>query len=69
MASTKRSLERKLGPPTIAEGDISAEHLARGGFATAIIAYRCSDFLAEVTATNLGAHGVVLREHYLSAID
>jgi hypothetical protein len=69
MASTKRHLERELGPPTTAEGDISPRHLGQGGFATAIIAYRSSDFLAEVTATGLGSSGVMLHEHYLSAID
>lgn len=69
MAATKRYLEAELGPPPTAEGGISEAHLEQGGFATAIIAYRSSDFLAEVTATGLGSSGVMLHEHYLSAVD
>ena len=62
-------LGSELGVPTTAAGESSAQNLARGGFTTATVAYRYSDFMAEVTATSFGDRGVALREHYISATD
>ena len=52
---------RVLGTP-------SAEYLAEGAMRTALIEYRFSDYIANVSATNLGQR-VAVREHYMSAID
>jgi len=63
------TLRASLGVPTDAAGDPTAEYLASGDYATATVQYRFSDFMAEITATNIAGRGVALREHYLSATD
>ena len=52
---------RLLGQPT-------ALYLAGGALRTALVEYRFRDYLADVSATNLGDR-VVVREHYMSALD
>lgn len=70
MNSTVARLGTALGAPAVAAGDATAANLGRGGYATATVEYRYSDFMAEVTATGLGStRGVAVREHYISAID
>lgn len=69
MKGTADRLERTLGAPDTAAGEIAASNFARGGYATATVQYRFSDFMAEVTATSFGERGVALREHYVSAND
>jgi hypothetical protein len=67
LVELKASLEAKLGAGT-AHGQATAAYLAEAAMRTALVEYRFSDYLASVTATNLGAR-VALREHYMSALD
>ena len=69
MNKTVDRLGNEHGVPTTAAGESSPQNLARGGFTTATVAYRYSDFMAEITATSFGERGVALREHYISAVD
>lgn len=52
---------RNVGTPT-------AQYLASGPMRTALTEYRFSNYIANVSATNLGQR-VAVREHYMSAID
>lgn len=58
-------LRAKLGDPTSAAGDVDA--LEKPGFHTATVAYRFTDYLATVTATDMPGRGVSVRAEYLSA--
>ena len=58
---TKLGQGRAVGQPT-------ALYLAGGELRTALVEYRYSDYIANVSATNLGGR-VAVREHYMSAID
>lgn len=55
---------------TLGEGRLvgtpSAQYLAAGHLRTALVEYRFSDYIANVSATNLGER-VAVREHYMSA--
>lgn len=68
-AASAASLRTTLGAPTSEAGQATEEALGRGGYATAIVAYRFSDLLADVTTTSFDRTGVTVREHYLSARD
>jgi len=61
------SLGARLGPGR-AVGQPTAIYLAGGELRTALVEYRYSDYIANVSATNLGGR-VAVREHYMSAID
>jgi hypothetical protein len=64
------SLEAKLGPAAQQAGTFDAAALARPGSAgISTVAYRFSDYVADVSTTNLGPTGPMLREHYMSARD
>jgi hypothetical protein len=69
MEDAAERLQRDLGPPDVTKGDADGTYLASAAFATAHVAYRYKDYLAEVTATNMPGHGVAVREHYMSARD
>ena len=61
-------LARDLGQPTSTAGRVEAPYLAAAPLRTATMEYRYSDYMADVTATNLRS-GVAVREHYMSARD
>lgn len=52
---------RRVGTPT-------EQYLASGPMRTAMTEYRFSNYIASVSATNLGRR-VAVREHYMSAVD
>jgi hypothetical protein len=64
------ALRAKLGPSTVATGGFDAAHLAQpGAYSTATATYRFADYVADVSAMNLGSSGTWVREHYMSARD
>ncbi|HEX4449068.1 MAG TPA: hypothetical protein VH044_20145 [Polyangiaceae bacterium] len=64
------SLESQLGPADRRAGRFDAKALAQPGAAgISTVMYRFSDYIADVSTTNLGVTGPMLREHYMSARD
>jgi hypothetical protein len=62
-------LKDSLGEPHRITGTASAEYLAGGYLRTATYAYKFHDYMAQVTATNVGKSGVLVRQHYMSIPD
>jgi hypothetical protein len=64
------ALREKLGAPSQTAGSLDAAHLG-GPPAASIgtVAYRFSDYYADITTMNLPSSGPSLREHYMSARD
>ena len=69
MTAVVSGLEQQLGKPTREAGELSADYLASGPYRTALVRYRFTDYQADVSTTNLPGHGIVVREHYMSARD
>jgi hypothetical protein len=69
MNAVARSLKQQLGAPTHESGARSAGYLASGPMRTAVVQYRFSDYIADLSATNIPGRGLMLREHYMSARD
>ena len=64
------SLESTLGTPSQTTGSIDAAHLGSPPAASiGTVAYRYSDYYADVTTMNLPSSGPSVREHYMSARD
>jgi hypothetical protein len=64
------ALRAELGPGGHTAGTFDAAHLAQpGAYSTAMLSYRFADYVADVTAMNMGASGTSVREHYMSARD
>jgi hypothetical protein len=61
------ALARSLGEGK-RRGEATAPYLSAGPLRTAVVEYRFSDYIASVSATNLGGR-VAVREHYMSAVD
>jgi hypothetical protein len=57
-------LRREVGEATRTSGNADAGYLAEKPFRRAAREYRYSDYLAQVSVTNLGQHGIRLREQY-----
>lgn len=64
MRKIAADLSEKLGAGR-AVGEPTAEYLAAGPMHTALVEYRFTNYLADVSATNLGPR-VAVREHYMS---
>jgi len=63
------SLEGQLGPAPRHAGSFDAAHLAQpGARSIAAVAYRYSDYVADVEAMNAPSGGPTIREHYMSAL-
>ena len=58
-------VSRAAGPPATVQGTASPAHLA-GYMNRAATEFRFADYAADVSATNLGDEGVVVREQYRS---
>lgn len=58
-------IAREAGPPTTVQGTASSAHLS-GYLDRAATEFRFADYAADVSATNLGEQGVVVREQYRS---
>ena len=69
MGAVVAGLEDQLGKPTRESGRRSSAYLAAAPMRTALVRYRFTNYQADVTATNFPGHGMVLREHYMSASD
>ncbi len=54
------------GPPSTVQGTASSAHLAGGYLNRAATEFRFADYAADVSATNMGERGVVVREQYRS---
>lgn len=67
MNTITAELREKLGEGRLV-GTPTAQYLASGPMRTALMEYRFSNYIANVSATNLGQR-VAVREHYMSAID
>ena len=57
-------LARALGAPTTTRGERTSAYLTGAPFAHTAIEYRFADYAADVSATNFGDRGVVVREQY-----
>lgn len=57
-------LARALGAPTKTSGERTGAYLTGAPFAQTAIEYRFADYAADVSATNFGDRGVVVREQY-----
>lgn len=64
MTERVSGLQQQVGPPTKADGKLDASWLDGGAFHVARQEFRYKDYLAVVSATNMGARGVRLREEY-----
>lgn len=62
---TKR-VSDAAGPPSAVQGTASPAHLGGGYLNRAASEFRFADYAADVSATNLGEQGVVVREQYRS---
>ncbi|MBS2019389.1 MAG: hypothetical protein JST00_41385 [Deltaproteobacteria bacterium] len=54
------------GKPSSTRGTVSGQHLGSGYLSQAAFEYRFADYAADISATNLGAQGIVVREQYRS---
>jgi hypothetical protein len=59
-------IARDVGPPTTVQGTPSPAHLSGGYLNRAATEFRFADYAADVSATNLGEQGIVVREQYRS---
>jgi hypothetical protein len=62
-------MRASVGAPSRRAGELDAQHLGSGPYATSAIYYAFSDYVADVTATNIPTQGVLVREHFMSAVD
>ena len=59
-------ISQAAGPPSTVQGTASSAHLAGGYLNRAAAEFRFADYAADVSATNMGERGVVVREQYRS---
>lgn len=57
---------KAAGEPSSKRGELSGAHLGAGYLSQTAFEYRFTDYAADITATNLGGQGVVVREQYRS---
>jgi hypothetical protein len=65
LATITAQISREAGPPSTVQGTASSAHLA-GYLNRAGSEFRFANYAADVSATNLGEQGVVVREQYRS---
>ena len=65
----KVQLQSVLGDPTRAAGVLDPTPLGATDYATVAVFYEFSDYIADLTATNIPGQGVLVREHYMSAVE
>src|SRR5690606_13153525 len=58
-----RHLEGEVGPATATRGELSSDYLA-DSYRRAAFEYRYRDYRAQISAPNLGARGIRVREQY-----
>ncbi|MBX3190126.1 MAG: hypothetical protein KF819_24075 [Labilithrix sp.] len=64
--SLSGAITREAGPPSAVQGQASAAHLGEGYLSRAASEYRFLDYAADVSATNYGEQGIVVRQQYRS---
>ena len=69
LAGVVNRMAADLGKPDVAVGERTGAYLAGEMLRTAVVEYKFSDYMAEVSATNFSADGIAVREHYISARD
>lgn len=57
---------KAAGEPSAKRGALSGEHLGAGYLSQTAFEYRFTDYAADISATNLGGQGIVVREQYRS---
>lgn len=62
-------MQRTVGAPSRRGGELSAEFLSATPYATCVSYYTFSNYIADLIATNIAGEGVIVREHYMSAVD
>lgn len=62
-------MQRAVGAPSRRGGELSTDFLSATQYATSASYYAFSNYLADLTATNIVGEGVIVREHYMSAVD
>ena len=63
-ASATARVSAEAGAPTATRGEATATSLEGATYATASAEYRFRDYAADISATNFGADGIVVREQY-----
>ena len=69
LAEIAAALTRDVGPPASALGEHSATYLTAAPYAQSGAQFRFRDYAADVTATNFGNKGIVLRGQYRAIPD
>jgi hypothetical protein len=64
VAARTRELENSVGPVTSRVGTPTTQYLDAQRLARVEVTFRCSDYVAEVSALNYGKEGIVVREQY-----
>ena len=64
LARVEAGLQKNLGAPTSRRGARDAAYLSGRAFRQVSLEYRFADFIGRVSATNLGARGLRVREQY-----
>ena len=64
-----QELAKSAGPVTRSSGERSSAHLAPGRVAAAEVEFRFRDYYANVSATQMGGLGLLVRERYQSLSD
>lgn len=67
VSELERQLEAVTGPPSTIGGEPTAGHLSRGALSSFVAVHQYRDYRGTVSATNLAATGVMVREEYFSA--
>lgn len=65
--SLRDGMRSSVGEATRSAGALEAERLQATPYATAVSYYEFSDYLADITLSNIPGDGFSLREHYMSA--
>lgn len=66
LESLSGTVAREAGPPTAVHGEASAAHLGQGYMTRAATQFRFTDYAADISATNFGEQGIVVRQQYRS---
>ncbi len=69
VSALEATMRAKVGEPSRRAGELDAAHLSSNAYATSAMYYAFSDYVADVTATNIPTQGVLVREHFMSAVD
>jgi len=66
LGDVTRAVTASVGAPTATRGDASAARLGEGYLSRAAAEFRFADYAVDLSATNMGEEGVVVRRQYRS---